>query len=270
MPLKKLIDIVKAINCENYTYSNVGLSVKYSGHLDIRQMTACLLRFIFFLASVLYWWDKKQRAYCADFPKGDMNMTIHRFSVTSATTLQVSLAVSAPICIFRSRYSNLALDLLRETIGDYGAQNNPDRVDDGRFVIHADIEMDNKNYDVCYIRNADFMGDNRLAVNFKSNSIRLSEDDTREFVDKCNERDTDNSNVLIKTADISSCEDDRPIFIYDFFDRLDEAIDIAPTLDKLSSLGRQVFIAVCANDPIEKLKHDAVQIVHTEADDVED
>ena len=78
----------------------------------------------------------------------------------------------------------------------------------------------------------------------------------------------DNHNVLIKTADISSCEDDRPIFIYDYFDRLDEAIDVTPMLDKLASLGRQVFIAVCPNYPIEKLKHDAVQIVHTEADDV--
>ena len=52
----------------------------------------------------------------------------------------------------------------------------------------------------------------------------------------------------------------------DFFDRLDEAIDITPILDKISSLGRQVFIAVCANYPVEKLKHDAVQIVYTEAD----
>ena len=76
----------------------------------------------------------------------------------------------------------------------------------------------------------------------------------------------DNSNVLIKTAGINSCDDDRPIFIYDFFDRLDEAIDITPIFDKLSSLGRQVFIAVCSNYPIEKLKHDAVQIVYTEVD----
>ncbi len=169
--------------------------------------------------------------------------------------------------MLRGRYSDLALDLLRELIGDFGAQNDPDRVDDGRFVIHADIEMDNKNYDVCYIRNADFMGDNRLAVNFVPNNIRFSEDDTREFVDKCNERDTDNTNVLIKTADIFSSEDDRPIFIYDYFDRLDEAIDIAPILDKLSSLGRQVFISVCTEYPCEKMAHKKVQIIKMEDND---
>mgnify|MGYP005914253271 CR=1 FL=1 len=192
-------------------------------------------------------------------------MRINHFQITSASTINIEFATTSPICVLRGRYSDLALDLMCELIGDCGAQNDPDRVDDGRFVIHADIEMDNKNYSVCYIRNADFIGDNHLAVNFEPNSIRFSEDDTHEFVVKCNERDTDYSNVLIETADITSCDDDRPIFIYDYFDRLDEAIDITPILNKLSSLDRQVFIAVCSNYPIEKLKHDAVQIVHTEA-----
>lgn len=197
-------------------------------------------------------------------------MKIKNFQITSTPTINIEFASSLPISVLRGRYSDLALDLLRELIGDFGAQNDPDRIDDGRFVIHADIDMDNKNYDVCYIRNADFMGDNRLAVNFEPNSVHFSEDDTREFVDKCNERDADNHNVLIKTANVVSCADDRPIFIYDYFDRLDEAIDITPILDKLSSLGRQVFIAVCPNYPVEKLKHDEVQIVNTEADNVKD
>ena len=194
-------------------------------------------------------------------------MKINHFQITSASTLNIEFATTAPICVLRGRYSDLALDLMRELIGDYGAQNNPDRVDDGRFIIHADIEMDNKNYDVCYIRNADFMGDNRLAVNFEPNSICFSKDDTCEFVNKCNERDTDNTNVLIKTADIFSCEDDRPIFIYDYFDRLDEAIDIALILDKLSSLGRQVYISVCGGYPCEKMRHNNVQIVNMEDND---
>ena len=197
-------------------------------------------------------------------------MKINHFQITSASTLNIEFATTVPICVLRGRYSDLALDLMRELIGDYGAQNDPDRIDDGRFVIHADIEMDNKNYSVCYIRNADFMGDNRLAVNFEPNSIRFSGDDTREFANKCNERDTDNSNVLVKTADIASCADDRPIFIYDYFDRLDEAIDITPILDNLASLGRQIFIAVCANYPTKKLKHHNVQIVNMEANNVED
>ena len=186
-------------------------------------------------------------------------MKINNLQITSASALDFDLAITAPICILRGHYSDLVLDLTRELIGDYGAQNDPDRVDDGRFVLHADIEMDSKNYNVCYIRNADFMGDNRLAVNFVPNSIRFLEDDTREFVDKCNERYTDNTNVLIKTANIFYSEDDRPIFIYSYFDRLDEAIDITLILDKLASLGRQVFISVCSGYP--EIKHEKVQMV---------
>ena len=197
-------------------------------------------------------------------------MKIKNLAITSPSALDLELDITSPVCLLSGEHSELALDLIRELIGDYNAKNDPDCYDDGRFVIHSDIEMDGKNYNVCYIRNADFMGDNRLAVNFGANSIRFSEDDTREFVDKCNERDVDNHNVLIKAADIFSCEDDRPIFIYDYFDRLDEAIDITPILNKLSSLGRQVFIAVCPNYPVEKLEHDAVQIVYTEADNVKD
>ena len=186
-------------------------------------------------------------------------MKINNIQITSASTLNIEFATTAPICVLLGRYSDLALDLFRELIGDFDAQNDPDRIDDGRFVIHADIEMDNKSYNVCYIRNADFMGDNRLAVNFETNSIQFSKDHTREFVTKCSERDTDDSNVLIKTADISSCEDDRPIFIYDYFDRLDEAIDITPVLNELAALGRQVFISVCSIYP--EIKHEKVQMV---------
>ena len=168
-------------------------------------------------------------------------MKINNLQITSATTFNFDFTSNAPICVLRGRYSDLALDLMREVIGDYCAQNDPDRVDDGRFVIHADIETDSKNYTVCYIRNADFMGDNRLAVNFEPNSIRFSEDDTREFIDKCNE------------------DEHSPIFIYDYFDRLDEAIDITPILDGLASLGRQIFISVCHSYP--EVKHEKVQMV---------
>ena len=186
-------------------------------------------------------------------------MKINHVQITSASALNIEFETTAPICVIRGNYSDLALDLIRELIGDYGARNDPDRVDDGRFMIHADIEMDGKNYSVCYIRNADFMGDNRLAVNFEPNSIHFSEDDTREFVGKCSERDTDKSNVLIKTDKITSRDDDRPIFICDCFDRTDEAVDITPVLDRLSSFDRQIFISVCPGYP--EVKHDNVQMV---------
>ena len=200
-------------------------------------------------------------------------MKINNIQITSASTLNIEFATTAPICVLRGRYSDLALDLVRELIGDCSAQNDPDRIDDGRFVIHADIETDNKNYDVCYIRNADFVGDCRIAANFESNSTKFSVDDTEEYLRKISERNNDYSNVFDGAAQkmddklmyesdrilaafekfIVQCEnktnDDRPIFIYNLFDRLDESIDVRPYLDKLSALGRQVFVSVCNSHP---------------------
>ena len=191
-------------------------------------------------------------------------MNINHFQVTSAHTLNLTFTPSVPICVFHGHHSDLVLDLMRELLGDYGAQNNPDRFDDGRFVLHADIEMDGKSYDICLIRNADWMGDHRLAVNFRPNSLAFSEDDTQEFVKKCNERDKDTSNVLTKAIRITPTNDDRPLFIYDIFDRLDEATDIRPLLDQLSALNRQVFVATYAGYPLEKMRHHHVQMIKME------
>lgn len=188
-------------------------------------------------------------------------MKLNTISITSATALNLDIQSTAQIVVICGRYSDLALDLIREAIGDYGAECSPDRLDDGRFVIHSDIEMDDKNYSLCYIRNADYIGDIRLAVNFKPTELGFSEADTFEFLEKCSKRNKDDSNVLKGTTLLDTLEDDRPIFIYDYFDRLDEAIDPLPIIEELASLGRQVFVSVCQNYPVERLSCDKVQLL---------
>lgn len=55
--------------------------------------------------------------------------------------------------------------------------------------------------------------------------------------------------------------DTRPIYVFNFFERLDEATDIAPFIDLLASLGRQVFIGI-GNYPIERFENnDNVKII---------
>lgn len=55
--------------------------------------------------------------------------------------------------------------------------------------------------------------------------------------------------------------DTRPIYVFNFFERLDEATDIAPFIDLLASLGRQVFVGV-GNYSIERFKNnDKVKII---------
>ena len=98
-------------------------------------------------------------------------MKIKNLEITSPSVLDLELDISKPMCILYGAHSQLTLDLVRELIGDYSSENDPDRYDDGRFVINSNIEIDDKNYSVCYIRNADFMGDNRIAANFTPNSL---------------------------------------------------------------------------------------------------
>ncbi len=198
-------------------------------------------------------------------------MTIKTFSITSDLA-SVEFNPAAPVCFIRGNESDYVLDLIRELIGN-NPHSRPDLIDDGSFVIHADVEMDCKNYALCYLRNGDFVGDCRIAANFQPNSIKFSVDDTKEYLCKTNERNNDYSNVFDSTAEktddklmsesdrilaafekfIIQCEnkanDDRPIFIYSFFDRLDESIDISVYLDKLSTLGRQAFVSVCNSYP---------------------
>ena len=169
-------------------------------------------------------------------------MKINSLNLTSATALNFECTFTASICVLHGRYSDLALDLIREVIGDYGAHNDPDRVDDGRFVIHADVEIDDKNYNVCYIRNADFMGDNRIAANFVPNSFEFSEDDTLEFLEKCKARNKDLNNVVYNYKIFGIVEDDRPLFVY-----CEDADDVSQITECLALIGRQVFIAVGSN-----------------------
>ena len=169
-------------------------------------------------------------------------MIIKNLQITSASTLDLELNIEKPICVLCGKYSDLALDLLRELIGDCGAENDPNRFDDGHFVIHSDIEIDGKNYSVCYIRNADFMGDNRIAANFVPNSFEFSEDDTLEFLEKCKTRNKDLNNVVYNYKIFSIAEDDRPLFVY-----CEDADDVSQITECLALIGRQVFIAVDSN-----------------------
>ena len=50
--------------------------------------------------------------------------------------------------------------------------------------------------------------------------------------------------LLKKLGDTLAKKDDRPLFIINFLERLDEAVDLQPIFEALNATGRQVFIAV--------------------------
>lgn len=60
--------------------------------------------------------------------------------------------------------------------------------------------------------------------------------------------------LLEKLGNVLAQEDDRPLFVYNFLERLDEAVDLQPIFEALNASGRQVYIAVPHYYKIEKLE----------------
>ena len=63
------------------------------------------------------------------------------------------------------------------------------------------------------------------------------------------------SNLLLnKLRQVLATEDDRPLFVINFLERLDEAVDLHPVFEALNATGRQVFIALPPYYPIKQLE----------------
>ena len=168
-------------------------------------------------------------------------MKINNISITSHTALDFEINVAKPITILRGKHSALALDLMREVLGDHNRVSDLDSTCDGHFIIHTDVDIDGKNFSACYIRGADFLGDNRIAVNFKPNSIEYSENDTMEFLEKRKEINSDN----------------RPVFIYP--SAMGEKDNVTAFIQALSGADRQVFLAI--PEEFSEINHDNIMNV---------
>ncbi len=66
--------------------------------------------------------------------------------------------------------------------------------------------------------------------------------------------------ALVDIIEAITAFDSRPIFIYDYFGRLDLATDTLPIIEKLAATGRQVFVAVGSSYPDEKMVHESVEV----------
>ena len=60
--------------------------------------------------------------------------------------------------------------------------------------------------------------------------------------------------LLTKLSDALANEDDLPLFVCNFLERLDEAVNLQPIWEALNATGRQVFIAVPHYDETEKME----------------
>ena len=98
--------------------------------------------------------------------------------------------------------------------------------------------------------------DDRISYNFLNKYVA-----NENYLSEC-DYNIENFKRFIEIAREETEKGDTcPIYVFNFFEHLDEVTDIAPFIDLLASLGRQVFVCV-GNYPIERFeKNDKVKII---------
>ena len=207
-------------------------------------------------------------------------MKIKSFATTSPLLSNVNFEDNKPISVFFG--TSVFLHMMRCLLDGEDDGTPIDKTKEQTFVSCVSFEMDDKEYELCGVLCDDqtFF----VAVNTENG---FSEVDTKECISKLRRLSNDAKNhfclenkyvsndhclsesdyrianfkrFLEAVKEETAKGDSRPIYIFNFFERIDEAVDVTPFLDELASFGRQVFISVTANYPTEKLTHDSVQI----------
>jgi len=151
------------------------------------------------------------------------------------------------------------------------------------FVSRVNFEFDGEDIELCGVLCDDqsffvavkdgehFSAEQTQKVIAKLRSMKRDERNSYNFLNKyvANENNlsecdynTANFNRFIEIVKEETAKGDaRPIYIFNFFERLDESTDITPFIDALATLDRQVFVGVSNTYPIERFENGKVQLV---------
>ena len=186
-----------------------------------------------------------------------------------------------PVCIFAA--PAVFLHMMRCLLDGESDAPPIDETKDRTFVSRVTFELDGEEIELCGVLCDDqsffvavkdgehFSAERTQKVIAKLRSMKRDESNSYSFLNKyianesyLSECDYNIANFkrFIKFAREEALKgDSRPIYVFNFFERLDEATTIAPFVDLLASLGRQVFISV-GNYPIERFEtNDKVKII---------
>ena len=144
------------------------------------------------------------------------------------------------------------------------------------FVSRVNFEIDGEDIELCGVLCDDqsffvavkdgehFSAERTQTIVAKLRSMKRDESNSYNFFNKyvANENNLSECDYNIENfkrfIEIARDEtlkgDTRPIYVFNFFERLDEATDIKPFIELLFSLDRQVFIGIGNNYPIERFE----------------
>ena len=184
-----------------------------------------------------------------------------------------------PVCVFAA--PAVFLHMMRCLL-DGESDNTPiDETKERTFVSRVNFELDGEDIELCGVLCDDqsffvavkdgeyFSAERTQTIVAKLRSMKRDESNSYNFLNKYVANENNLSECDYNIANFKrfieiareETEDTRPIYVFNFFERLDEATDIEPFIDLLASLGRQVFIGI-GNYPIERFENnDKAQIL---------
>ena len=179
-----------------------------------------------------------------------------------------------PVCVFAA--PAVFLHMMRCLLDGESDDTPIDETKARTFVSRVAFELDGEEIELCGVLCDDqsffvaikdgehFSAERTQTIVAKLRSMKRDESNSYNFFNKyvANENNLSECDYNIanfmRFIEIVSEEtvkgDSRPIYVFNFFERLDEATDIEPFIDLLASLGRQVFIGV-GNYQIERFEN---------------
>ena len=208
-------------------------------------------------------------------------MKIKSFYTTSPIFEGGRFDADKPVCVFAA--PAVFLHMMRCLLDGESDDTPIDETKERTFVSRVNFELDGEEIELCGVLCDDqsffvavkdgehFSAERTQTIVAKLRSMKRDDCNSYNFLNKyiANENNLSECDYNIenfkKFIEIAREEtvksDSRPSYVFNFFERLDEATDIAPFIDLLASLGRQVFIGI-GNYPIERFeKYTKVQVV---------
>ena len=208
-------------------------------------------------------------------------MKINSFYTTSPIFEGGGFDEGKPICVFAA--PTVFLHMMRCLLDGESDDTPIDESKQRTFVSRVNFEFDGEDIELCGVLCDDqsffvavkdgkhFSAERTQEVIVKLRSMKRDERNSYNFFNKyvANENNLSecdyniaNFNRFIEIVKEETAKGDtRPIYIFNFFERLDESIDIMPFIDALVTLDRQVFVGVSNTYPIERFESDKVQLV---------
>lgn len=207
-------------------------------------------------------------------------MIIKSFYTTSPIFKGGEFATEKTVCLFDA--PAVFLHMMRCLLDGESDDTPIDETKERTFVSSVHLELDGEDVELCGV----LCDDQSFFVAVKDGE-HFSVKQTQKVIAKLQSVKDDRTNYnflnkyIANENNLSECDynienfkcfieiakeetetgDQRPIYVFNFFERLDEATNIAPFIELLSSLDRQVFVGI-GNYPIERFKNNSkVQIV---------